>query len=210
TTDSFDESKMTFGPFPDGSCFRVEESSLYKEKREGVKIAEFVLLRTNNKSQQVMWIVEAKESAPKPADQEISTTSRCCPEPESSAMTSELDAHDRFERFICCEIREKLVKTLSLVWAACLGRHGAAGQGLPEAFMKLDFTRVDVKFVLVINGYPLAWLDPLQSALRSALRPTVKTWSFDPNAVVVLNHELALEQKLITAWKTRAGSDGSS
>ena len=46
TTEPIIESGMTFGPYPDGHCFYIEESESYKSiKADGVKIAEFLLLQ---------------------------------------------------------------------------------------------------------------------------------------------------------------------
>ena len=44
-SEPFIESGMTFGPFPDGSCFPIEQSASYKAIESGVKMAEFLLLR---------------------------------------------------------------------------------------------------------------------------------------------------------------------
>jgi hypothetical protein len=58
-------------------------------------------------------------------------------------------------------------------------------------------SHVDVRFILVINGHKEEWLPPLQDALRAALRSTVKTWSFSPTSVAVLNDVLARQYGLI-------------
>jgi hypothetical protein len=38
--DTFVESGMIFGPFPEGHCYRIELSDLYRRIGSGVKIAE--------------------------------------------------------------------------------------------------------------------------------------------------------------------------
>ena len=59
------ESGMTFGPYPEGHCFPIEDSRIHKAAGDGVKIVEFLKLKlTAGKAAQV-WLVEAKKSAPK-------------------------------------------------------------------------------------------------------------------------------------------------
>ena len=100
TTELIFESGMTFGPYPEGRCFYIEKSSCYAAIREHVKMAEFLLLRTSH-GNQVIWVVEAKSSAPRPETQ---------PNPGTK---------QDFDIFIA-EIREKLINAFSLGWASCL------------------------------------------------------------------------------------------
>jgi hypothetical protein len=65
-TPAFVESNMTFGPFADGLCFRIEQSEAYRSIRQNVKIAEFLLLRPQPDQSSVCWIIEAKTRAPSP------------------------------------------------------------------------------------------------------------------------------------------------
>lgn len=165
------ESGMTFGPFPRNRCFYIEKSKCYAAIQEHVQMAEFLLLRTNNKKP-VIWIIEAKSSTPHPENQRD------------------------FDEFID-EIQEKLINAFSLGWASCLKRHQHAKAELPEDFRTLNLSQVDVKFLLVIKGHQDAWLPPLQDALGIALRSTVKTWAFAPNSVAVINDTLAQQHGLI-------------
>ena len=171
TTQPIVESEMTFGPYPEGRCFHVEQSNCYAAIQEHVQMAEFLLLRTSNDSP-VIWVVEAKSSTPRPETQ------------------------PNFDDFIA-ETRGKLINAFSLGWASCLKRHQEAEAELPERFKTLNLSEVDVKFVLVINGHQERWLPPLQEALGNALRSTVKCWAFSPTAVVVINDALAQEHGLI-------------
>ena len=165
------ESRMTFGPFPKNRCFHIEKSNCYAAIQEHIRMAEFLLLRTNNEKP-VIWIIEAKSSTPRPETQ------------------------PNFDEFID-EIQEKLINAFSLGWASCLKRHQDAVSELPEDFKRLNLSQVDVKFVLVIKGHQDEWLPPLQDALRIALRSTVKTWAFAPNSVAVINDTLAQQHGLI-------------
>ena len=171
TTEPFFESGMSFGPYPDGHCFRVEKSDIYNKLGQGVKMAEFLLLRKNSQPPTI-WIVEAKSSSPRPETQ------------------------PNFGEFIH-EIREKLVNALTLGVAACLSRHKSVAAEPPELFKMLDLKTLDFKLVLVINGHRDAWLPPVQDALKKALHVAVKTWGLSVNSVTVINDKNAREHGLI-------------
>lgn len=162
---------MTFGPYPKGRCFYIEESKCYAAIREGVKMAEFLLLRANRKKPDIL-IIEAKSSAPHHKTQ------------------------PKFDDYIA-EIREKLINAFSLGWASCLKRHPKAEAELPKGFKTLNLSQVDVKFVLVIKGRPDDGWTQLQNALIKELRPTFKCWAFKPNCVAVIDDEKAQKYGLI-------------
>lgn len=184
STDPIIESGMTFGPYPAGQCFYIEKSACYEKVREGVQMAEFLLLRQQQEGPTV-WIVEAKSSSPRPETQ------------------------PNFSEFID-EIRSKLTHGLLLALAARLQRHPAAADELPDSFRTLDLKTQGFRFVLVINGHKQEWLAPLQSALSLVLKPIVKTWALPPNSVVVLNHELAQKHGLILPAAVRHPKQATS
>lgn len=171
------ESEMRFGPFAQDECFYVEASKVYEAmKKDGVKMAEFLLLRTNDSTSNnnpTIWIVEAKSSAPHPGN-----------------------SQERFEKFID-GIKQKLVNALSLGLACVLGRHPQAEPELPCAFKKLRLSQVQVRFVLVMKDHPGRALPLLKKTPEKALRPTIRTWAFAPTSVIVLNEALAREHGLI-------------
>lgn len=165
------ESGMTFGPYPEGFCFYIEKSVTYQRLGDGVKMAEFLLLRQNGKSPTV-WIIEAKSSSPRPETQ------------------------PNFDEFIS-EIRDKLINGLTLGVATCLERHQTAELELPELFKKLSLKAVDFKLILVIKGHKDDWLQPLNDELRKQLNSTIKTWGLSPNAVAAINDTMARQHGLI-------------
>ncbi len=172
--ESFVESGMTFGPYEDGACFRLETSETYRAIQDRVKIAELWLLRTDTADSKTIWIVEAKQSSPRP------------------------ELHERFAGFID-DIRDKMTNSLALGVAAILRRHVTAEAELPVQFKTLDFASTGFRLILVINGHDKSWLAPLQETLRQKLRTLVQIWNLGANSVVVLNHELALKHGLISA-----------
>ena len=170
TTEPIIESGMTFGLYPEGDCFYIEKSETYQKIKEGVKIAEFLLLHSQDDS--IVWIVEAKSSSPR------------------------RESKEDFACFIA-EIREKWTNALTLSVATCLKRHSTYEE-LPNSFQTLDLKKASFRLILVINGHPEEWLPPLQDALKKALKPTIKTWNLSATSVVVLNDKMARSQGLIS------------
>lgn len=174
------ESGMSFGPFPDGHCFHIEKSEVYRKVKVGVKMVEFFLLKIRDGHPPIVWMVEARSSTPKPQ-----------PRPN-------------FDDFID-EMRQKFTNALSLGLAACLMRHEDADAELPEAFKGLDLSIAGFRLILVINHHEEAWCFPLQDALQKALRSTVKTWALGPAVVLVINDGMARSYGLILP----NGADGA-
>jgi hypothetical protein len=174
TTQPIIESGMTFGPFPEGHCFYIERSATYQKVKDGVKMAEFLLLRFKDGHPPTVWVVEAKSSTPRPETQ------------------------PNLDEFID-EIRKKLTNALSLGLAACLKRHEDADAELSEPFKALDLSVAGFRLVLVIKDHKKDWLPPLQEALSKALKSTVKTWALPATAVAVINDDLARSHGLILA-----------
>ena len=162
---------MTFGPYAKGECFYIEKSKSYQRVQDGLKMAEFLLLR-QQKDKPVIWVIEAKSSTPCPGSQ------------------------PRFTEFID-EIRSKFTHGFLLFLAVRLKRHQAGEKELPDKFIAIDLSALDFRFVLVINGHKKEWLPPLNDALSKALKPLLRVWALSANSVSVLNHEWAREQGLI-------------
>lgn len=168
------ESGMIFGPYPEGDFFYIEKSQIYQEIRDGVKIAEFLLLyRETNEGQPTILIIEAKSSSPKP----------------------EKEKEVNFEKYIS-DIREKFLNTLLLFAAIHLHRHQSFSE-YPEKFQKLDLQKTNIRFILIIKGHKDNWLPPLQEALTKALKPIVKVWNLPPSSVAVFNDTLAQKKGII-------------
>jgi hypothetical protein len=173
TTEAIIESGMSFGPHPEGQCFHIEKCRLYERIRNGVKMAEMVVLRSASADLPAFWIIEAKSSTPRPETQ-----------PDFDAFVG--------------EIRDKLTNALALLIAANLGRHENGLDDFPETFKMIDLSRIGFRLVLVIKGHQDAWCVPLQDALQKALLATVRTWALKPTAVAVINDTAALRWGLIS------------
>ncbi len=166
------ESRMSFGPYPQGHCFHIESCRLYGRIAHGVKMAEMIVLPCAAADPPRLWIIEAKSSTPRPEIQ---------------------PGFDDFIREIC----DKLTNALTLLIAACLGRHENGRDGLPETFKTTDLARADFRLVLVINGHQDDWCVPLQDALSKALHATLKTWALKRTSVAVINDSAARQYGLI-------------
>lgn len=79
-----------------------------------------------------------------------------------------------------------------------LQRHDGAAAELPAGFHGIDLSKLDFRFVLVINGHREEWLAPLQEALALAMKPLIKAWAIDANAVIILNDQMAKKYGLIS------------
>ena len=178
TTEAIIESSMTFGPYLDRHCFYIEKSPTIKKinknakNDEGVRIAEFLLLKTTD-NHVTISIVEAKTSSPQPANQ------------------------TGFDRYIN-EIKEKLANSLALFVALYLQRHPASNSDLSDHFRKFELANVKFLLILVIKNSKDEWLPPLHETLQKALKPTVKIWNLAPTSVIVLNEEGARKRGLVS------------
>jgi hypothetical protein len=122
------ESGMTFGLYPNGKFFYIENSSLYKKINSSVKIAEFLLLDPSNNSK--VLIIEAKSSSPRR---------------ESS--------QEKFNEFIK-DICDKLTNALTLYMAIYLKRHSdPAFNELPSEFQSLNLETTSFRLILIIKGH---------------------------------------------------------
>ncbi len=172
------ESGMTFGPFADTHCFKIENSPLHQSAQPGIQIAEFILVRDGKEAEpQQVWIVEAKSSAPNPK--------------------SNIPDTDKKLAAYIEDIRDKLLNALTLGITARLGRHAKAGQTLPAAFAQIPVDQAVFRLILVIKGHEKMWLPPLKDALERALRVTARTWDLGASSVVVLNDSMARSHGLI-------------
>jgi len=166
------ESGMQFAPFTKDKCFHIEKSNTYAIVKNGVKIAEFILLRRDNTPQEV-WIVEAKSSFSNPNKKD-----------------------GKYEQNVV-DVREKMSNTLSLLLAMCLKRHPSAVSELPPTFQNLDLALTEFVFVLILKDHPEGNLAPARDDLSIALRATEKIWALNPSYVIILNENTARERGLV-------------
>lgn len=147
--DSFVESGMTFGPFPDDRIFRIEKSTLL-QKCNGIKTVEFIWHRKDF----AMHFVEAKQSSPlnRPGNE------------------------DNYERFIS-EISAKFVDSLNLYLSGLLERR-PGHTDIPDSLKKADYKKMQFKFILILKGHeneePLVGL---RTELERRIRSYRRIWN---------------------------------
>ncbi len=167
-----EESGMSFGPFCEEHVFWVEQSTIYRQIQESLKIAEFVLLRKRTNNASSVCIVEAKGSSPKPKN--------------------EGDFYEFLE-----EIHQKMRNTFLLLLALHLKRVKDPKNELSKEFRNTDLSSVSILFILVIRDHEEHWLQPLKDALSKVLNYHKKIWKLD-TPVLVLNKALAQKYNLIS------------
>jgi hypothetical protein len=174
TAEPIIESGMSFGPFPDAHCFYIEKSQTLKEinKRDGIRIAEFLLLKTES-NQTTVSIIEAKTSSPRPK------------------------SHDNYDRYIN-EIREKLANSLALFMSFYLQRYPTGHSELPNHFKQLQIASIHFELILIVKNSKSEWLIPVSDDLKKALKPTIKIWNLSPTSIKVFNEDDARAKKLVS------------
>jgi hypothetical protein len=204
TTEPIIESELTFGPFPEGHCFRIEKSQTYKLIEDGVKTVEFLLLRPNSKAHKTaIWMIEAKKSSPDPKShgnldkriekmcEKLTDNMYLAKQIEEICIKLTPSPFDTYIEDIC----NKFISALALFIAIRLERHSEGDSELSDDLKQIDLANVRFVFVLVINNCEEEWLPPIQEALNKALRPTIKTWNL--LNVLVLNKDMARRKQLI-------------
>lgn len=170
---TIEESGLIFGPFRQDDCYQVEQSDLCRALQPGVKMVEFMLVRSTKGGGRSVWCVEAKSSFAAPATQ--------------PGFSEQIRA-----------IGEKMRNALLVLLALGVGRHAAFAAEVPPSFQALQLQSDGVRFVLVINGHDKSWLLPVQDALTQEMRGIVRAFGLPPHSVAVLNEDGAKEYHLIT------------
>lgn len=175
TNEAIIESEMEFIVDPRENFFYIEKSKIYEniKEKKGVKIAEFIVLRFDKERKPVIWIIEAKLSAPKPNNP---------------------DTPEKFEGYLQ-EISEKFINTFNLFIAMHSKRHVIHDE-LSSNFLDLSLEQIEFRFVLIIKNHEKKWLVPVQEKLPKSryLALLVKTWNLSPPPVYVMNAQIARER----------------
>jgi hypothetical protein len=164
------ESIMEFGPMPETHILRLEECSEYQRIQQGVPIAEFSYFKENGVKR--IYTIEAKQSSPRSEN-----------EPDFSTYIR--------------DIALKLSNGFQLSYALILRRFDNSSTALPSGMSSIDLATVEHRLVLVIKGHEKTWLPPIQEALRQELKALEKLWNLGPNAIAVINDEIARHMGLI-------------
>lgn len=158
------ESEMNF-EFNEDQIFEIETSNLHKTMGEGIRTVEFVLRLKENE----LDFVEAKSSSPKPIKEN----------------------KEKFETYIRI-IEEKFIHSFNMYLSAILNRN--LNDEIDSKFFAMDISKVNIKFILIIKGHEIEWLQPISEALYKNMKNHMKIWK---SSVVLMNEELAQEYKIV-------------
>lgn len=162
-----EESNMQF--FVDEQRVLQVEKNSYLQKAQGVMACEFI---SWNNDDNVVCLVEAKTSSPKPNN-------------------GNADYKKRLPYFTEC-VRDKFVNSFQTFVAAKVGRFAEPNQvELNATAQSLDLSTTKFKFYLVIKNHKLDWLAPVNDLLQQKMHPFLTCWNIRSTAVKVLNEDLA-------------------
>lgn len=99
-----------------------------------------------------------------------------------------------FKQFIS-DVVQKFKDSFLLFLALYLNRHD--GEILPQNLASVAISEVAMEFVLVLKRTSKQDLIPVQAALANAFKGVLLSWNLSPNAVKILNEELAKKRHLV-------------
>lgn len=152
------ESGMTFGPFDAKNCFQIESSVTYKGVGEGIKIAEFLLLKNN-----AVWIVEAKSSIPRVTDSYFEEIRQKLSNALILSVAASLGRHNVLSEptteFRTCILSDRSIKLVLVVGP------------IPSRFMKplTDDLRGYLKHITKLWGKTEVWVLNKEEAVNRGL-----------------------------------------
>lgn len=158
------ESGMTF-EFNEDQIFVIEKSDLHSKIGNGIKTVEFIVCLRENE----LAFVEAKSSSPKPIKEN----------------------KEIFENFIS-DITEKFEHSFNLYLSTILRRYNT--HEIHTKFFSIDYKSVKFKFILIIKGHEIEWLQPLSDALYRSLLYHNRIWK---SSIILLNEQMAKEYQLV-------------
>lgn len=161
-----EESGMLF-EFEEQKVYKVENSVLHKGLGNGVKTVEFIVSLKEND----FAFVEAKSSSPRPTKEN----------------------EEKFDEFIR-DIADKFVHSFNMFLSAFL--HRKSDEAISQSLLSMDSQQASFKFILIIKGHQIEWLQPLNDAFEKYLLYHQKIWN---TKIILLNEELAREFKLVKA-----------
>ncbi|MCE5272672.1 hypothetical protein LLH00_15435 [bacterium] len=180
------ESEMSFIRSA-GIFFHLDKSEAYvsiKEKNDGVKMTDFLILRQSSGANHEETLVEASEML-------VVEAKKSAPNPENQVG---------FDGFLT-KIQEQLTNGFFLGLSACLGRNDKAARELPDEFKNLNLAATRFELVLVIKNHQDEWLSPLKDALDIKLHSLVDSmppiWNLGKMRVSVFNENMAKECGLV-------------
>ncbi len=166
------ESGMEFVVQP-GNYFKIESCPTMQTLN--VKTCDFVIARKSGVQTRV-FIIEAKSSAPKPAENDASQK-------------------EPWEKFLQ-NIYEKMINTLLVFIGLKVGRHYSQLSDLPNTLAKTALSDLLITPCLVLKEHPEHALFQVSDALKIKMQPIVK--SFVLEQPIVINADMAMKKGLVS------------
>ncbi len=170
-----EESGMVF-EFDDDRVFQIENSELQKSLNEGIKTVECIVRVDND----ILQFIEAKSSSPRPY-KNVNDTSEKVDE----------EKKEKFDKFIS-DICEKFVHSFDMYMSTVHKRN--TDNSINGEFYKIKYDTVKFKFILIIKGHEIEWLQPLSDEIKLKLKYHNSIWKSD---VVLLNEKMAMQRGIV-------------
>ncbi len=146
------ESGMDFVRSAQDTAFCIESSSLYKNRKQNVKMAEFLLLKRSKKSNTI-WIIEAKPRIGQDGASDITD------QPATRSIAQEF----------ATEVNEKLFNALALTLIGIAGKCTPdQSQEIPVEFRNIDWGKANLRFLLVVKECPDNMVSKFSAGLSEA------------------------------------------
>ncbi len=112
-------------------------------------------------------------------------------EVKSSSPQPTVENKEKFDKYIN-EISQKFSHSFNMYLSAILKRN--CFDELPKSLIHIESNKAVFKFILIIKGHKIEWLQPLKDAIYKNLLYHNKIWNCH---VVLMNEELAKGYKLV-------------
>jgi hypothetical protein len=171
----YNESDMLFEDTATKTYYKIDECWTYQQIKKKVKIADFLMLDHEPRSNERLYVIEAKKTIPRVENQ---------------------DRHHEYLE----EIRLKLINGFALGISLSLKRHYHAENQFPDRLHKIDLSRVKLTLVLIVKNIPTKeGLIPIRDKLLTMLDPFLKICVVERKLpVLVLNEEMAKSYRFIS------------
>ena len=95
------------------------------------------------------------------------------------------------------DIYQKFTDSLLILLSTHCNRNQNVAECLPEKFININWSSMNIHFRLVIPNFKSEWLQPISDALRMQCRHILGAFKINKLNISILNKEMAIKQGLI-------------